>query len=149
LKITTRVRYAARAVLYLSEKYGEGPVALHRISDDQEISIKYLENIMRALLTAGIVRSDKGKNGGFTLARHPKDVTMSDVVEATEGSISLVFCVKEPENCKRADECSMREIWCSLGEKINEHLKSFNFQDMINTHKEKILHKTDIRSNEA
>jgi Rrf2 family transcriptional regulator, cysteine metabolism repressor len=137
MKITTRARYAARAVLYLSIKYGDGPIALHTICEDQEISIKYLENIMRSLLTAGIVKSEKGKNGGFALTRPPKDISMGDVVQATEGELATVFCVKEAGLCRRSPGCSMRDVWCSLGEKITEYLKSVNFQDMIERQREK------------
>jgi Rrf2 family protein len=133
MRITTRARYAARAVLYLAQEYGNGPIALHRISEDQEISVKYLENIMRTLVTAGIIKSEKGKNGGFVLSRPPAEITMKDVVEATEGQLAIVFCANEPDACKRSGLCTMRDVWCSLGEKITGHLKSYNFQDMMKT----------------
>ena len=137
LKLSSRVRYAARAVYYLTMEYGHGAIALHKISDDQNISIKYLENIMRLLTTAGLVRSEKGKNGGFALARPPAEITLNDVMEATEGRFAPAMCIKSPESCDKFDACGVSEAWHSLGKIVTDHLKSVNFQDMMDRQKKR------------
>lgn len=131
MKISTRVQYAARAVFYLAAEYGKGPVALHKIAAEQGISFKYLEHIMRNLLTAGIIKSEKGKNGGFVIARRPSEITMNDIVAATDGEFCPVSCIEEPESCSRYNTCGVSSVWKSLGKVVSEHLKSVNFQDMI------------------
>lgn len=138
MKILTRVQYAARAVFYLAGEYGKGSIALHKISTDQGISIKYLEHIMRNLLTAGIVKSEKGKNGGFVIARHPSEITMNDIVAATDGEFCLVMCMDDPESCSRYNTCGVSKAWLSLGKVITGHLKSINFQDMIDNHAKRL-----------
>lgn len=90
---------------------------------------------MRALVTAGIVKSEKGKNGGFALTRPPLDVTLYDVMTATEGKFAPVLCIKNHEACIQFDTCGVKDAWLSLGKTVSDHLKSINFQDMIDKQK--------------
>ena len=83
MRLSTRGRYATRASLYLAMNYGKGPVSLKTISKDQDISVKYLENIMRLLSARGIVVSSKGKGGGFVLAKKPSEINLVDIVKTT------------------------------------------------------------------
>jgi Rrf2 family protein len=131
MRISSRTRYAAIAVLHLSREYGNGPVAIRKISEEHSISVKYLENIMRSLAAAGVVRSEKGKKGGYLAVRHPKDISVYDVVHATDQQLAVAFCEKEDSRPKRLEACSMRDVWCLLGDTITEYLKSISFQDMI------------------
>lgn len=131
LKLSSRVQYAARAVYYLAAKYGGGVVSLHQISSDEKISVKFLENIMRQLVKAGILISKNGKNGGFALARPPAEITMNEVVAATEGALVSAGKVRNVEKCRKCAVCEIRNSWKSLGKVVTEHLESINFQDMI------------------
>lgn len=131
MRISTRGRYATRALLHLASKYGKGPVSLKVISIDQEISVKYLENIMRLLVATGLVRSTKGKNGGFVLAKAPEEVTLSEIVTVAEGSIDPVFCVSDPAGCSRSRTCAWRDVWSELKLRNLEFMNSITLGDML------------------
>ncbi|MEI7542745.1 MAG: Rrf2 family transcriptional regulator [bacterium] len=131
MRISTRGRYATRALLHLATKYGKSPVSLKIISIDQEISVKYLENIMRLLVKVGLVKSTKGKNGGFVLAKAPEDINLSEIVTAAEGSIDPVFCVSDPASCSRARFCSWRDVWSELKLRTMEYMNSITLADML------------------
>ncbi|MCJ7811854.1 Rrf2 family transcriptional regulator [bacterium] len=95
MKLTTRGRYAARAMLELALNYGNRPLQLREIAQRQEISERYLERIMTALVTADLVRSLRGQQGGFSLAKHPNEIRLTQVIQAVEGSLNLVECVND------------------------------------------------------
>lgn len=124
MRVSTRGRYAVRAIIYLAEKYGEGPVPLAEISKNQAISVKYLENIMRTLINSGIVSSTSGKKGGYILAKEPGQVKVLDILRITEGSLSPVACVDNPAVCSRVDGCKARNMWKGLGKAIDDYLES-------------------------
>ncbi len=138
MRLSTRGRYATRASLYLAMHAGEGPISLKVISEDQEISVKYLENIMRMLSAKGFVVSSQGKGGGFTLAKKPSDIRLIDIVRTTEGSLAPVLCVSRPDICDRVKCCSVRDIWGDLGEHIIEYLSSMTLADMVKRQRAKM-----------
>ena len=131
MRISTRGRYACRALTHLASKHGKGPVSLKVISLDQDISVKYLENIMRLLVSAGLVKSTKGKNGGFILAKEPEDINLSEIVTIAEGSIDPVFCVSDPAGCSRSRTCAWRDVWSELKLRNMEFMNSITLADML------------------
>lgn len=131
MKITSRTRYAVIAVLHLAREYGNGPVTIGRISEAHGISVKYLENIMRSLATAGVVRSTKGKKGGYVLSKTPGEMSVYEVFVATEGRPGEYESGADGEKLQRLESRLMRDVWCFLGETISQHLKSISFQGMI------------------
>ena len=131
MKLSTKGRYAARAMMELALVYGTGPMRLSEIAEKQEISVRYLERMMNAMVTAGLVRSTRGQHGGFTLAKSPNTIRLSQVVQAAEGPLSIVECVDNPELCGRYDICVTREIWEKLKGAIDDVLDSITLQDMV------------------
>ena len=133
MKINTRVRYGLRAILQIADGYGGNPVPVSAIAQSQEISGKYLEQVIGALRRADLVESRKGVHGGYTLSRPPAEVTLWDIISALDAHTELVECVVEPEVCDRSDECLTRSIWTLLSRRLKEFWSSFTLEDLIST----------------
>ena len=143
MKLSTRGRYASRAMLDLALNYGKGSVSLKNIARRQEISERYLEHIMTVLLSAGLVQSTRGSRGGFSLAKLPKEIKLSQIIQAVEGSISPVACVDDPKLCNRVDACVTYEIWKKLKKAMLEVLDSVTLEDMVKMQKKKLSKQKD------
>ncbi len=122
----------------LALNYGNGPILLKDIAKRQEISEGYLEQIVPSLKTAGLINSTRGAHGGYVLAEEPSRISLEDVVEALEGSLSLVECVKTPEVCSRTDFCVTRELWEEMSNKMKGTLKSKTLEDLARKHRSKV-----------
>jgi Rrf2 family protein len=130
VQISTKSRYAVRALIELALHYEKGPLQLKEIARRQDLSEKYLEQIMHPLRTKGLVYSQKGSQGGYCLARPPKDITMLHIVSTMEGSITPVACVDKPQLCDRLEVCSTRDVWSRLKETIAQELDSHTLEDL-------------------
>jgi len=137
MRLSTKGRYGARAMLELALNYKKGTILLRDIAHRQEISESYLERMMTALVSAGLVRSSRGQNGGFILAKPPGEIRLSKIIQAVEGSISPVACVDDPALCKRVSICITRDIWKKLKEAMTDVLDSITLKDMVNMQKDK------------
>lgn len=144
MRLSTRGRYGARAMLDLALHYGEEPVLLKDIARRQEISERYLEHIMTSLVSRGLVQSMRGQRGGFILSKSPKEIRLSQIIQAIEGSISPAPCLDNPSLCKRTAICVTRDIWEKLREAMWEVLNSVTLQDMVEMQKKK-LSKPEVR----
>lgn len=138
MKLSTKGRYAARAMMELGAAYGRGPVRLSEIAEKQEISVRYLERMMNAMVTAGLARSTRGQYGGFSLSKPPDQIRLSQVVRAAEGPLTLVECVDDPSTCARGEICVTREIWERLKDEIEHVLCSITLKDMVERQQEKL-----------
>lgn len=137
MKLSTKGRYAARAMLELAEAYGGGPVKLSRIAGRQEISERYLERMMNTLVKAELVSSTRGQKGGFQLSSPPSDIRLSTIIQAVEGSLALVACVDYPWICHRHDRCVAKDIWERVKLAIHDVLDSITLEDMLEMQKRK------------
>jgi Rrf2 family protein len=137
MKLSTKIRYGARAMLELASRYGEGPIELKEIARKQDISIKYLEQVIIPLRTAGLVKSVRGSKGGYSLARPPSAVCLNEVVETLEGPINLVDCITDPGACKRSSGCVTRDIWGEVSAALQGVLKSITLEEMVRRRIEK------------
>lgn len=137
MKLSTRGRYGLRLMLDLALHHGEGPVLLRDISRRQEISEKYLWNLIHPLKTMGLVNSFRGAHGGYVLAKAPAEVTLNDIMRILEGSMCLVDCVEKPASCKRAPTCIAREIWSEATEGISRTLESITLETMVRRHRKR------------
>jgi len=137
LRLSTKGRYGTRIMLELALNYGKGHMLLKDIAKKQDISVGYLEQIMPSLKAAGFIITSRGAHGGYTLARPPEEITLSEIVTSLEGSISLVECINSPEVCDRTDFCVTRDLWDEVSENIDSTLRSKNLQDLANKHKNK------------
>ena len=131
MKLSTKGRYGVRLMLDLALHQGDGPVTMKDIAARQEISEKYLSNLIPLLKNAGFVRSVRGSQGGYTLARPPRDINLKEVLFVLEGSMCLVDCVEKPEFCRRSQQCLMRDVWTEVTGKMREALGSFTLQAIM------------------
>lgn len=138
MKISTKGRYGTRAMLDLAMHGGDGSVLLKDIAKRQGIPERYLENIMRMLVSSRIVVGFRGRNGGFRLAKKTHNIKLSEIILAVEGSISPAVCVDNPGSCEKTDFCVAREIWEKLKEAMFDVLDSVTLEDMVKKQKEKL-----------
>jgi len=143
MKLSTKGRYAARAMLELALNEGKGPIQLKEIARKQDISERYLERLMSALVSAGLVRSVRGQNGGFSLAKPIHEIRLSRIIQATEGSMSLVECVEDPKLCNRCELCVTHEIWTQMRDAVFEVLDSITLKKMVAMHSQKCASKNN------
>ncbi len=137
MQLSTRARYAARAVIELAGKHGQGPVQLKDIAECQSISDKYLEQLLSPLRAKGIIRTIRGNKGGYLLARPPEDVTLYEIIETVEGKLAPVPCVNNPDMCERHGQCIMTDIWSDLKDIITKELSSKNLAELVSLQEEK------------
>lgn len=132
MKFSTRARYGLRAMLELALNYGKGPVSVKTISENQEISEAYLEQLLALLGKAGLVKSVRGAQGGYLLAQEPAGIRVGDIIRALEGPIAPVDCVKrkDPLICTRAEKCVSRIVWERIRDAVDEVLDSLTLEDL-------------------
>ena len=137
MKLSTKGRYATRALLDLALQQVEGPTTLKDIAHRQQISLRYLEHLITPLIAAGIVRSIRGPKGGVFLARAPGEIRLSDVIQLLEGSVTPVECVDNPEICSRSASCVSRDIWGELKKAVTGVLESITLQELVERQRKK------------
>lgn len=131
MKISTKGRYALLMLLDLAEHRG-GFVSLKEIADRQKISKQYLEQIVSLLNTSKILRTNRGKQGGYMLAKKPSDYTVREILRITEGNLAPVVCLEEDVNmCEKAVNCKTLPVWEGLNKVINDYLDGVTLQDML------------------
>lgn len=131
MKISTKGRYALRTMIDLA-LHGGGFIPLKNISERQDITIKYLEQIVTILQRAGLVKSLRGNSGGYKLTRSAEEYTIGDILRTTEGSLVPVGCVENVSNqCLRKDSCLTLPFWQGLGKTIDAYVDSFTLYDLI------------------
>lgn len=132
MKISTRGRYALRMLLDISLHRSEGYIALKDISARQDISKKYLEQIIPVLNGAGFLKTSRGYQGGYSLAKEPSEIRVGDILRATEGSLNPVACMEEtPNQCPRCGECLTLPVWEGLANVMAEYLDGITLQDIL------------------
>lgn len=136
MRLSTKGRYAARAMLDLAIHFGDGPVMLKDISRRQEISERYLEQVLTPLRVAGLVRAIRGAKGGFVLGRSPSEISLSDIIRIAEGSTAPVECVDNAQICTRSDFCPTREVWTQIKRATDGVLASITLQELADRQKE-------------
>ena len=134
MKLSTKARYGVRAMLSLALDYGNGPVSLKEVAQHQGLSEKYLEHLVMALKTAGLVRSIRGKHGGYTLARTPSQINLKEIVGALEGSIAPVDCLNDAGLCEHSGGCVTRQVWEKMLQAMNDVLQSTTLQSLVEQH---------------
>lgn|SRR5450830_297114 len=137
MRLSTRGRYSTRLMIELAFHYGERLVLLKDISNSQEISLKYLAQLIMPLKIAGLIKASRGAHGGYFLSKHPKDIKLSEIIAAVEGPLNLVECVDNPAICNRSNFCATREIWTEISNKFFETLDSYTLQQIMERQKEK------------
>jgi Rrf2 family cysteine metabolism transcriptional repressor len=144
MKLSTKGRYGTRALLEMSRHYGEGPLLLKDISTRQQISLQYLEHIVNALVSIGLVKSTRGVKGGVWLAKPPGEIKLSEAIYALEGETNPVACINNPTTCKRSCTCATRDVWSEVKDAIDGVLKSVTLEDLVERQKEKESPQSDM-----
>ncbi len=141
MKISTKGRYGLRILIDLAMHDPGKPRMLRDIAASQQISEKYISRLVIDLRRAKLVRSVRGVNGGFHLAKRPDEITLLQVLETMEGPLSVVECVRSPEKCKRQTLCPARNIWTQLNDGIRELTRNITLDDILNAYRQ---HNADL-----
>ena len=131
MQITRQADYAVRAVLYLARLGQEQRAATSQIAEDQQIPPSFLAKIVSQLSVAGLLQTSRGARGGVSLARHPDQISLLEVVEAIDGPILLNECVGANGICTFGDDCPMRPVWCDAQAQLVERLKNTYFSQFV------------------
>lgn len=132
MKISTKGRYALRMLCDLASHIEEGYISLKDIAERQNISKKYLEQIVPLMNKSGILRTNRGNRGGYMLAKKPEEITVCDVLRATEGSLAPVACLDYDVNeCPHSNECATLYVWEGLYKQVTDYLEGISLQDII------------------
>jgi len=132
MKLSTRSRYGVRILVDLARHKDQGPVQIGEISKRQDISVKYLEQLIRPLKQANLVTSVRGPKGGHLLAQNPEKISLGQIVRLFEAQTDLVECVSYPDKCPMSDDCQVRLAWQEATEVLYEKLDATSISDLMN-----------------
>lgn len=130
MQLTSKGRYAVSAMVDLAKNAGRGPITLASISERQYISLSYLEQLFRKLRESGLVDSTRGPGGGYVLAKHPQDITISEIMHAVNETIRTTMCENKAEGCLHGGRCETHNLWTALGHHIQSFLETVTVQDV-------------------
>lgn len=142
MKISTKGRYGLRAVIDLAVNSDGNPVLLRNIASRQDLSRRYLERLFAGLKSSGVIRSIRGAQGGYMLAKDPHDINIADILEALEGPFLPVDCVDDQSICDQSSECVTRDVWCEIAMQVRNYLKEMTLQNLV----EKYRHRQSMRT---
>jgi len=131
MRLSTRSRYGVRLMLALAENRQKKPVFLKDIASSEEISEKYLSQIIIPLKGKGLVTTFRGAHGGYLLSRPASEISLREIIEPLEGDLSLVDCVGNPGVCDRSNACASREVWDEMSLLLLNFLDTFTLEDLI------------------
>lgn len=128
--VSTKGRYALRLMIYIARHVDEGKVALREVAADEDISLKYLEQLVRPLMQADLLHSVRGKSGGYVLAKEAAAITAGDILRAAEGSTAPVACLGLESTCPRERECSTVRFWAGLDAAVEQYVDGVTLADL-------------------
>lgn len=134
IKLSTKGRYGLMAMFELALNYGEGPISLKKVAQNQELSDNYLEQLFSVLRKDGLLNSVRGSRGGYMLSKAPKDITVGDILRSLEGNLAPAECVVEDDGaeCCKVDGCTTKLVLMKIKNSIDEVVDSITLEDMIN-----------------
>lgn len=134
MRITTWAEYGLICALHLAQRRDEGPVTGRDMAARERLPADYVEQILLRLRRAGIVNSTRGARGGYALARRPEEISVRDVISASELTTFDLHCVSHPvddERCSASHQCSIRPVWLLLQRKIDDVLEGVHLSDLL------------------
>ena len=138
MRITTRGRYALRASLAMAKlEKNKEPVSIHYLSEQENISSVFLEQIFFKLRKAGLVTSIRGPGGGFCFAMPLDKLTVKQILDASGEDLNITFCDKRLENCERAGECMCHHVWIELNDLVNEYFSNITLASILEKYGDK------------
>lgn len=134
MRFSTRGRYGVQVMVDLAQHAAEGPISLKSVADRQKLSEHYLEQLVPELRKAGLVKSIRGAQGGYVLAKCPEDINIGDVIRVLEGPIAPVECTSQSATdcCETTNFCVNREVWVKVRDSINDVVDSISLADLLN-----------------
>jgi len=135
--LSKKTKYAINALVYIAKHESEQPISVSNIAENQNIPLKFLESILVELRNARIVKSKKGKFGGYSLNQNPEEINLADIARLFDGAIALLPCVthryyERCEECKDEETCGIREVFLEIRNETVERLKNANLKNIIN-----------------
>lgn len=131
VKISTKGRYGLRTLMDIALHQEAGAVTLNEIAGRQDISVKYLWQVINPLKTAGLLRVTRGAKGGYMLARPPSQITVLDVVRILEGSVALLDCLTDKKRCDQMDTCVARTVWMEAQKALEDALRAMTLETVL------------------
>ncbi len=133
MRFSTRGRYGVQIMLDLALHNAEGPISLKSVAERQKLSENYLEQLVPELRKAGLVKSVRGSQGGYVLAKQPEDINIGDVIRVLEGPIAPVECTNQTgtDCCEKTQFCVTREVWVKVSDSINNVVDSISLADLL------------------
>ena len=131
MRLNTKVRYGTRAMLELALHYAQGPLSLSEIAASQQLSDKYLETMLGALRSAGLVHSVRGAQGGYMLALSPDQITVQRIYDVFEGGEPYVPCTADPDSCQRQAACVTHDVWDQMYHAAMQVLADTTLADLV------------------
>ncbi len=135
MKLSTKGRYGVKAMVELAIHYGSSPLSIKTISQRQGISEYYLEQLFSPLRRAKLINSIRGAQGGYVLAKEPKDIKVSDIMNILEGPVEVADCI-DNVSCDNIDCCATRLLWTKIKNSIDEVMESITLQDIVDDYNE-------------
>ena len=135
MKLSTKTRYGTRILVELAQNRDLGALQVSKIASRTKIPVKYLEQLLRALKQAGLVKTVRGPKGGHILVENPEEISLGKVVRMFEGQTDLVECVSYPENCDMASECLVRRVWHEATSVLYNKLDGITIADLTSEKK--------------
>ena len=133
MKMSTKGRYGLRAMVDLAMTSENGPVSIQSIAERQELSEKYLEQLLALLKKAGLVKSIRGHQGGYLINRDPKTISVGDILRALEGDLTPVECsgLEEESSCKAAKSCVTKYVWKRINDSMEEAVDGITLAELM------------------
>ncbi len=132
MKLSTKSRYGTRLILDMVQHNNGTAVQLSEIAKRQDISVKYLEQIIIPLKKAKYIKGIRGAKGGYVLEKDPKDINVGEIVALMEGGETICECTENPKSCKKAETCMTRQMWIDAARAMFDKLNSITFEDLKN-----------------
>jgi Rrf2 family protein len=131
LRLSTKGQYGVRAMYEIARGYNRGPITIKEISERQDVSVAYLEQILNTLRKAGIISSVKGPGGGYVLGRDPDAISIGAILRELEGPVAITSCLDPKAGCMRVEGCVTHLLWKALGENIEAFLDKMTLKDLL------------------
>ena len=132
MRLSTKGRYGLKAMYEVALHHGKGPVPLTKISENQKISLSYLEQLFAQLRKGKLVKSIRGAHGGYVLLKEPSEITVGDILNILEGSLAPVSCTdNDNSHCSNSGDCVTKNVWEKIHKSIYEVVDNITLQDMI------------------
>jgi len=131
MRFSKRSLYAVRAMVRLATQYEGRPVSIREISEIEDISLPYLEQLFACLRRSELVKSVRGPGGGYVLSRPAAEISMEQIIESVDETIAPAVCVENDADCMRSPDCFMHPVWSELGDKIRDFLAHITVEDLM------------------